>query len=98
MLKLYEKLYTYTYKDKIILEVSGSLNCSSSSAFRIGLRLREHWAVLVLGCIWLFVLHARFNRAFRSVFPFVSDKTVLDIFLIVCTQTAFFASFAPDLR
>ena len=42
-----------------------------------------------MGCIWLFVLHTRFNRAFRSVFRFVSDN-FSDIFCIVCTQTAFF--------
>ena len=70
---------------------------------------RWSWAVLVLGCIWLFVLHTRFNRAFRPVFRFVSDN-----FGIVCTHTAFFiekkkalgdfqivqiifASFVPDL-
>ena len=42
---------------------------------------------LVLGCIWLFVLHTRFNRACRSVFRFVSDN-VSDKLCIVCTQTA----------
>ena len=31
----------------------------------------------------------RFNRAFRSVFRFVSDD-ISDNFCIVCTQTAFF--------
>ena len=48
-----------------------------------------HLAVLVLGCIWLFVLHTSLNRAFRSVFRFVSDN-ISDNFCIVCTQTAFF--------
>ena len=52
-------------------------------------RHRQHWAVLVLGCIWLFVLHTRFNRAFRSVFRFVSEN-ISDNFRIVYTQTAFF--------
>ena len=35
------------------------------------------------------MLHTRFNRAFRSVFRFVSD-IISDYFCIVCTQTAFF--------
>ena len=35
------------------------------------------------------MLHTRLNRAFRSVFRFVSDNNS-DIFCIVCTQTAFF--------
>ena len=35
------------------------------------------------------MLHTRVNRAFRSVFRFVSD-TFSDNFCIVCTQTAFF--------
>ena len=52
-------------------------------------RRRAHWAVLVLGCIWLFVLHTRFHRAFRSVFRCVSDN-MSDNVCIVCTQTAFF--------
>ena len=52
-------------------------------------RHRAHWAVLVLGCIWLFVLYTRLNRAFRSVFRFASDN-ISDNFCIVCTQTAFF--------
>ena len=52
-------------------------------------RHRAHWAVLVMGCVWLFVLHTRFNSAFRSVFRFVSDN-ISDNFCIVCTQTAFF--------
>ena len=41
-----------------------------------------------MGCIWLFVLHTRFDRAFRSVFRFVSDN-ISDNFCIVRTQTAF---------
>ena len=36
-------------------------------------RRRAHWAVLGLGCVWLFVLHTRLNRAFLSVFRFVPD-------------------------
>ena len=50
-------------------------------------RHRAHWAALVLGCIWLFVLHTRFNRAFRSVFG---------LFLIIFQK--FFASFVPKLH
>ena len=42
-----------------------------------------------MGCIWLFVLHTRFNRAFRSVFRFVSESFSYN-FCIVYTQTAFF--------
>ena len=34
-------------------------------------------------------VRTRFNRAFRSVFRFVSDN-ISDNFCIVCTQTAFF--------
>ena len=52
-------------------------------------RHRAHWDVLLLGCSWLFVLHTRLNRAFRSAFRFVSDN-IPDNFCIVCTQTAFF--------
>ena len=44
-------------------------------------------AVLVLGCIWPFVLHTRLNRAFRYVFRFVSDS-IWDNF----------ASFIPKLH
>ena len=35
------------------------------------------------------MLHTRLNRAFRSVFRFVSYN-ISDVFCIVCTQTAFF--------
>ena len=35
------------------------------------------------------MLHTRFNRAFHSVFRFVSDN-ISDNFCIVCTQTALF--------
>ena len=35
---------------------------------------RAHWALVVLGCIGLFVLRTRLNRAFRSLFRFVSDN------------------------
>ena len=52
------------------------------------IRHQAHRAVLVLGCIWLFVLHTRFNRAFRSLFRFASDNTP-EKNCIVCTQTAF---------
>ena len=37
-------------------------------------RHRAHWAVLGLGCTWLFVLHTRLNRGSRSVCRIVSDK------------------------
>ena len=53
------------------------------------IRHQAHRAVLVLGCIWLFVLHKRLTRFFRSVFRFVSDN-ISGNFCIVCTQTAFF--------
>ena len=43
---------------------------------------------VVLGCIGLFVLRTRLNRAFRSVFRFVSDD-VSHHFRVVCTRTAF---------
>ena len=59
-------------------------------------RHRAHWAVLVLGWIWLFVLHTRLNRAFRSVFRFFSDN-ISDRFCIVCTQPAFFIKKQKDL-
>ena len=68
-------------------------------------RHRAHWAV-VLGCIGLFVLHTVLNRAFRSVFRFVSDY-ISDKFCIVCTHTALFyqiifqiifTSLVPGLR
>ena len=35
------------------------------------------------------MLHTTFNRAFRTVFQFVSNN-ISDIFCIVCSQTAFF--------
>ena len=55
-------------------------------------RHRAHWAVLVLGCIWLFVLHTTWmNRVFRCVFRFVSDiSSISDHICIACTETAFF--------
>ena len=53
------------------------------------MRHRARWALVKLGCIGLFVLRTRLNRAFRSVFRFISDD-ISDNFCVVCTHTAFF--------
>ena len=47
-----------------------------------------YWAVFGCSCCILRT-STRFNRAFRSVFRFVSDN-ISDNICIVCTQTAFF--------
>ena len=59
-------------------------------------RHQAHWAVLVLGFIWLFALHTRFNRALRFVFGFVSEN-ISEKISIDCTQTAFFIEKQKDL-
>ena len=60
-------------------------------------RHRAHWAVVLLSCIGLSVLHTRLHRAVRTVFRSVSD-IISDNFCVVCTHIAFFIKKQKALR